>query len=283
MAVALARRYPFRRHRLGRAIVVHAVAGTAIALAVQFAARAVLAWLTGFWTYLLVSTFALNLTIYAIIIAGARGLEHYRLSRERDQLEARLAETRLQLLGMQLQPHFLFNTLNTIAEIVHEDPHAADAMIAHLSHLLRETLAVGSTPQIPLRDELGLLSRYLEIQKVRFGDRLAVTLDVDEGVLDAAVPPLLLQPLAENAIRHGLGRQREGGRLVIAARPHPQGIAISVSDDGDGLRPIHLERVGLGNTRARLEGLYGPRARLELSSGATGTSVTAVIPRAQPA
>ena len=124
--------------------------------------------------YWLVSTLALNFVLYGAIVAAAHGVEYYRRSREREHLEARLAETRLQLLSMQLQPHFLFNTLNTIAEMVHEDPDKADTMIAGLSDLLRRTLDLGAVQEIPLAEEIDLVSRYLDIQKARFGDRLRV-------------------------------------------------------------------------------------------------------------
>ena len=192
----------------------------------------------------------------------------YRRSREREHLEAQLSETRLQLLGMQLQPHFLFNTLNTIAEMVHEDPDKADTMIAGLSDLLRRTLELGSVQQIPLSRELDLAERYLDIQKARFGDRLRVTMSIAPGTEDASVPALLLQPLVENAIRHGLGARLDAGRIDIEARLDGATLVLSVTDDGSGEAEETIagpERVGLGNTRARLEGLYGSACALELT------------------
>jgi LytS/YehU family sensor histidine kinase len=210
--------------------------------------------------YFLVSTLALQFVIYAVLVAAAHGVEYYRRSREREQLEARLAETRLQLLSMQIQPHFLFNTLNTIAELVHEDPDSADTMITGLSDLLRRALDLGTTQQIPLSAELELLSRYLDIQKARFGDRLQVRIEVDARVRHAAVPVLLLQPLVENAITHGLARRIDAGRIDIEARLTNGRLALAVTDDGadhgDEIAP-GPERVGLGNTRARLDALYG--------------------------
>src|SRR5262249_7751867 len=174
--VALSRRLPIRRPHTARNFLVHAATGAAVALAQLLADRAVFAMLTGFSTYMLASTWALNVVIYAASVAAADGVEYHRRSRERDQLEARLAETRLQLLGMQLQPHFLFNTLNTIAEMVHDDPDTADRMIAGLSDLLRRTLDLGSSHEISLAAELELLNRYLDIQRARFGERLRVTI-----------------------------------------------------------------------------------------------------------
>jgi len=244
------------------------LAGVAIAVAKTFADRALFALLTGFWMYLLVSTLALQFVIYAVLVAGAHGLEYYRRSREREQLEARLAETRLQLLSMQIQPHFLFNTLNTIAELVHEDPDTADTMIAGLSDLLRRALDLGATQQIPLSAELELLSRYLDIQRARFGERLQVSVNVDGAARNAAVPVLMLQPLVENAIRHGLAARIDAGRIDIDARLAGDRLVLDVTDDGAGngdeIAP-GPERVGLGNTRARLDALYGDHCRLSLT------------------
>jgi LytS/YehU family sensor histidine kinase len=193
-----------------------------------------------------------------------------------------LAEARLQLLSMQLQPHFLFNTLNTIAELVHDDPDAADRMITGLSDLLRRTLELGPTQEIPLAAELALLDQYLDIQRARFGDRLRVTFAVAEDAKRAAVPVLLLQPLVENAIRHGLGERLSAGHIDIAAERRDGRLIVTVADDGTGSAANTAgpqERVGLGNTRARLEALYGPGHRLDLSvSPSHGARVTLDIP-----
>jgi two-component system, LytTR family, sensor kinase len=287
----LAQRFPLHGARLQRNIAVHVVAGAAIAAGKTAADRVLFALLTGFWTYLLASTLALNFVIYGAIVAAAHGVEYYRRSREREHLEARLADTRLQLLGMQLQPHFLFNTLNTIAEMVHEDPDKADTMIAGLSDLLRRTLDLGSAQEIPLAEEIDLVSRYLDIQKARFGDRLRVRLSIDEGARGVRVPALLLQPLVENAIRHGLAARVDAGRIDIEARMAGETLVISVTDDGAGLPRISPgsdageivtgpEGVGLGNTRARLEALYGSACRLELTRAeGRGARVTVRIPR----
>ena len=214
-------------------------------------------------------------------MAATHGLEYYRRSREREQLEARLAETRLQLLGMQLQPHFLFNTLNTIAEMVHEDPDKADTMIAGLSDLLRRTLDLGTVQEIPLAEEVDLMSRYLDIQKARFGDRLRVELSIAGEASRARVPALLLQPLVENAMRHGLAARVDAGRIDIEARVDGGTLILTVTDDGidHGETMTGPERVGLGNTRARLEALYGAAGRLEITpANERGTRVTVRIP-----
>jgi two-component sensor histidine kinase len=278
--VRLSRRFPLHGTRAFRHAAIHAAAGAAVAIAKLVVDRAVFGWLTGFRTYLLVSTLALNFVIYAGIVAAAHGIEYYRRSRERDQLEARLAEARLQLLGMQLQPHFLFNTLNTIAEMVHEDPDKADAMIAALSDLLRRTLDLGPSQEVTLDEELALVERYLDIQRARFGDRLRVHVDADPASRAARVPALLLQPLVENAIRHGLARTRDAGRIDIDASANGDTIRIAVVDDGPGEATAGPERTGLGNTRARLHALYGEAASLELThERGHGTRVVVCIPR----
>jgi LytS/YehU family sensor histidine kinase len=277
IVVWLARRYPLHGPRRLRHLPVHVAAGAAIALAKTATDRATYAMLTGFWPYWLASTLALHFFVYAAVVAAAHGIEYYRRSHEREQLEARLAETRLQLLSMQLQPHFLFNTLNTIAELVHDDPDTADRMITGLSDLLRRTLDVGAAQEIPLRDELGLLETYLDIQRIRFGDRLDVDVRAPDAIGDIPVPVLLLQPLVENAIRHGLAVHAQAGRIQIDARQSGAALLIDIVNDGPagvlppGSRPPPRGGgVGLGNTQARLEALYGAESHLELTRLAGG-------------
>lgn len=279
---AFARRVPVHGPRWRRHVAIHAVVGVAVAMAKTAVDRAVFALLSGFWMYWLASTFALQFVVYAAVVAGAHGLTYYRRSREREQLEARLAQTRLQLLNMQLQPHFLFNTLNTIAELVHEDAEAADRMITGLSDLLRRALELGHAQEIPLAAELDLLSRYLDIQSARFGDRLQARIEVDDDAREARVPVLLLQPLAENAIRHGLAAHRNAGHLEIRIRRTGPAIVISVCDDGPGAREEAVngrEGLGLANTRERLRALYGSAQSLDLTnSPAGGAQVTIRLP-----
>jgi len=279
LVVWLARQFPLDHPWPRRAVAIHLAAGMAIALVKTAAERAALAWLTGFWIYWLASTIALQLTIYLAIVAAAHGVTYYERSRERDQLAARLADARLQLLSMQLQPHFLFNTLNTIAELVHDDPDAADHMIAGLSDLLRKTLELGPAQEIPLGAELDLLGRYLDIQRARFGDRLRVEIVADGDARMALVPVLLLQPLVENAIQHGLAEHLSSGAIAIRARREGSRLLMTVSDDGAGPEAngtAARERVGLGNTRARLDMLYGADHQLVLSAGRNGGARTAV-------
>lgn len=273
LVVLLARRYPLDRRWPWRHAALHIGAGLVIAIAKIAAERVIFAWLTGFWTYWLISTLALQFFVYSAIVAAAHGLEYYRRSREREQLEARLAETRLQLLNVQLQPHFLFNTLNTIAEIVHEDADKADSMITSLSDLLRRALELGTTQEISLDRELDLLSHYLSIQKTRFGDRLQVTSHVSDDAREASVPVLLLQPLVENAIQHGLAARADAGRIDIHASRDGSKLAISVTDDGVGLNDEPVagrQRLGLANTRERLQALYGEHQRLDLVNAPDG-------------
>jgi two-component system LytT family sensor kinase len=279
LVVWLARRFPLDHSWRRRAVTLHLAAGVAIALVKTAAERAALAWLTGFWIYWLASTIALQLTIYCAIVAAAHGVTYYERSRERDQLAARLADVKLQLLSMQLQPHFLFNTLNTIAELVHDDPDAADHMIAGLSDLLRKTLDLGPTQEIPLAAELELLGRYLAIQRARFGDRLRVEIVADADARTALVPVLLLQPLVENAIQHGLAERLSSGAIAIRATRDGSRLLVTVNDDGAGPEASGAaarERVGLGNTRARLDMLYGSDHRLVLSGGRDGGARTAI-------
>ncbi|MCX8091100.1 MAG: histidine kinase [Verrucomicrobiae bacterium] len=217
-----------------------------------------------------------NLPVYWVLVSLAHALQFYRRAEERArkavELEARLADAKLQALRMQLHPHFLFNTLNAIAALVHKDARAADEMIGNLSELLRATLDTAAQ-EISLRQELEFLDRYLEIQQMRFGERLRVEKDLDAAALDALVPTLILQPLVENAIRHGIEPASGPGVVTVRARRSDHGmLRLSVCDTGGG--PARREKsspgIGLANTRARLEALYGRAAQLNLHSDAEG-------------
>ena len=275
----LARRFPLHGPCRWRNAAMHVAIAVALAFGTTVADRATFAWLTGFRAYILLSTVALHFTIYFVIVAAAHGLEYYRRSREREQLEARLAEARLQLLNMQLQPHFLFNTLNTIAELVHDDPESADRMIAGLSDLLRKTLDLGEAQEVTLDEELRVLDLYLDIQRIRFGDRLQVLLDIPGDARSARVPPLLLQPLVENSIRHGLAARTSAGRIEIRARRTDRRLTIDIVDDGESIAAEARRGIGLNNVRARLEALYGDSFTLDLAPApARGTHVRIDIP-----
>jgi two-component system, LytTR family, sensor kinase len=274
-----ARRYPLSGRHRWRNLAVHIVGAAVVAVGKTVADRAVFAVLTGFRTYVLYSTVALHFTIYFAIVAAAHGLEYYRRSREREQLEARLSETRLQLLSMQLQPHFLFNTLNTISELVHDNPEAADRMIAGLSDLLRRTLDLKDAHEVSLDEELRVLDLYLDLQRIRFGERLQVVIEVADSARSARVPLLLLQPLVENSIRHGLAARTAAGRIEIRARRSGERLTLDVIDDGEPAEREPRQGIGLNNVRARLEALHGDRFALRLVPAATGgTCVTIDIP-----
>jgi sensor histidine kinase YesM len=267
----LSARWPLHGPRWVQHALAHLAVGVVVAVAKTMADRVVLGLVAGVWPYFLMSTVALQFCVYLAIVAGAHLVEYARRSRERDQLEARLAETRLQLLNMQLQPHFLFNTLNTIAELVHGDADTADRMITSLSALLRRTMELGQTPDVRLEVELDLLEQYLALQRARFGPRLDVRLAIDEQARRARVPMLLLQPIVENAIRHGLARHLSAGRITIAARRVGEDLAIDVTDDGPGLDEDGVrDGFGLANTRARLEALYPRTSTLTLANEAGG-------------
>ena len=182
------------------------------------------------------------------------------------ELETRLARAQVHALQSQLQPHFLFNTLNAISALVTKDPAAARGTITLLSGLMRETLALGSLQEVPLSRELALTQQYLDIEKQRFGDRLTVRVNVDPSVQNSLVPSLILQPLLENAFKHGLSQRRGDVRIDITAARVDGTLRLSVWNDGSGIRTDAGPNsgVGLQNTRARLERLYGDRAAFEL-------------------
>jgi two-component sensor histidine kinase len=195
-----------------------------------------------------------------------------RATEEREQLEARLARAQLQSLRLQLHPHFLFNTLNTINALIGTDRHAAERVVSGLSELLRMSLSSASEQEISLAKELELLAHYIEIQQIRFQDRLTVSFRIDPDARYALVPNLMLQPLVENAIRHGIAPRAAPGHVVVTAARQGGRLELSVVDDGVGESPRveHRDGVGLGNTRARLLSLYGSDHRFEAGSASTG-------------
>jgi LytS/YehU family sensor histidine kinase len=283
IAVWLARRFRLRRGRwLTRALVLAAVGLLLVFIKLTF--TQIMRRTTGVVGYLAITNFTTHYLIYWGLIAGTHIAKHYGEARERElrasQLEANLADARLQLLKMQLQPHFLFNTLNTIAELVHTNPAEAERMIAGLGTLLRETVEGGLTDLVPLDREIDLLERYVGIQRVRFGERLRVTIDVPANVRAALVPSLVLQPLVENAIKYGLAARLDAGKIVVRAEQRGASLTIEVTDDGQGFSVADIrEGVGIGNTRARLRELYGADQRFDVVSAPNeGTRVRLTIP-----
>ncbi|NUS98382.1 MAG: histidine kinase [Gemmatimonadaceae bacterium] len=206
----------------------------------------------------------------------ARLEETRRLQAEAAQLQAQLADARLNALRTQLNPHFLFNTLNAISTLVEQDPRGVRRMIARLGDLLRHTLDEGDEQEIPLARELEMLRRYLEIMEVRFQGNLYVSVDADVSLDDALVPNLVLQPLVENAFRHGLASVRTTGRVEVRAARDAGDLVLTVRDNGAGPAKDAREGVGLTNTRARLAQLYGARQRLTLRAGEAGGAVVEV-------
>ncbi|HJR07716.1 MAG TPA: histidine kinase [Pyrinomonadaceae bacterium] len=225
------------------------------------------------------SQFHIDLLIYAATLGTSYAVSYYERYREREvratQLEAQLAQAQLQALKMQLHPHFLFNTLNGIAGLVRDQKNkAAVDMLVGLSDLLRYTLENAGKQEVPLREELDFLELYLDIQKMRFPDRLQVEMRVASNTLDALVPNLILQPLVENAIRHGVSLRADRGMIRITAERADGVLQIVVHDDGPGLRrgtPQGTgDGIGLSNTRARLAQLYGEGHRFTAANRASG-------------
>ncbi|HEU5170901.1 MAG TPA: histidine kinase [Gemmatimonadales bacterium] len=219
---------------------------------------------------------------YILVVTLTQAARWFGLYRARElqaaELEARLAKTKLQVLKMQLQPHFLFNTLNTTAELVHTDPRAADLMITRLGHFLRLSLDHAGHQVVPLRQELDFVKAYVEIEQIRFGERLVVTWAIAPEALDAAVPTLLWQPLLENAIRHGRDPRTGEARIEVGARREGEEVVLWIRDHGPGLpagRPVR-DNLGLRNTRERVERLYGPAGRFELVNAPGGGALASV-------
>ena len=213
--------------------------------------------------------------LYVILLLGTYAVDYFGKLRERElrtaQLESRLQEAKLAALRAQLNPHFLFNALNSVSALMYRDVDAADAMLARIGELLRLTLAADGSQEVRLSEELELLERYLDIERIRFADRLAITVDVPESALGARVPPFSLQPLVENAIRHGVSRRPLGGQVVVSARQVADRLQLRVTDDGPGLGPEMVrEGIGLRNTRDRLQQLYGNAQQLAFSKPEAG-------------
>ena len=238
----------------------------------------------GRWT----KEFHLELIVYGMILGVGYAVSYYRRYREREfrasQLESQLAQAQLQALKMQLHPHFLFNTLNGIAGLVRDHKNkAAVSMIAGLSDLLRHTLENAGRQEVPLREELDFLELYLDIQQMRFSDRLAVRMEIAPETLEARVPNLILQPLVENAIRHGVARRISPGLVAVSARREDGLLRIKVYDDGPGLkegwRMEEADGIGLANTRERLQQLYGAEHRFDVRNRKEGgVEATLLIP-----
>lgn len=288
----LGRRLPLERQHWRRNALAHALAGAAVAgLHLVFYVwtwRLLLPERVGRLPFVDVlrqaaqQQFDFEWLVYWAVLGSGYFLEYYRRYRERDlaaaQLQHQLAEAQLRALKMQLHPHFLFNTLNTIATLVRKhDNDAAVQVLAGLGDLLRHTLEQVDKQEVPLKDELDFIERYLAIEQVRFRDRLTVRMQIAPDTLAAAVPSLILQPLVENAVRHGFAQSTKSGLIEISATRAGEMLLLQIRDDGRGLPPDIVEGVGLRNTRARLQQLYGDAHRFLLRNG-NGLTVELAIP-----
>jgi|WetSurMetagenome_2_1015567.scaffolds.fasta_scaffold98763_1 two-component system, LytTR family, sensor kinase len=293
--LALAGRFRFERGTWRQALAVHVPAMLAACFAhvsLSVGARLAAGYGRAGWSFWMSvrDTFLTQvdweMMTYFAIVGVSQAVHYQRAAMQRQvqsaRLETSLAEARLQALQRQLHPHFLFNTLHGISALMHRDVEAADRMIALLADLLRASLNVRAQ-EIPLKDELELLRRYLDIERVRFGERLTIHYDIDPETLDARLPSLVLQPLAENAIEHGIAPMSGPGRIDISARREGRMLWIEVHDDGLGLGDGAFEAlrkgIGVSNTESRLRHLYGPRYRFEfVRRGSRGLTVRVVVP-----
>jgi two-component system, LytTR family, sensor kinase len=230
---------------------------------------------SGDFVRLFIKSFHMNLWIYWVILAVSHAFENARKLSEREiknaALEKSLTQAKLRALQSQLNPHFLFNTLHTISALMHIDVEKADRMVAKLSDLLRHALDSTDEHEVALRDEITFLKRYLEIEQTRFGERLTVTMDIPDDTLNAHVPNLILQPIVENAIRHGIEPHARPGKIHLSARRENGQLLLQVRDNGSGLRPAHKrEGIGTSNTRLRLQQLYGANQTFKLENTVEG-------------
>jgi two-component system, LytTR family, sensor kinase len=300
----LSERLPIEGARWWRNILLHILFATLLAIAVSGAFQVTYhflfvndakhpyqLWATVQW---IIYNSTENYGIYGLILLLGQVFRYYRRFREGQlraaQLETQLTQAQLQALKMQLHPHFLFNTLHSISALVHRDPEAADRMIARLGDFLRLTLENSGAQEVSLQKELEFLKCYLEIERVRFQDRLTTHLDIEARALDSPVPNLILQPIVENALRYGVAAHNAPGRIEISAKRDNGSLRIQVRDNGPGLATISKpngklrEGLGLSNTRARLSQLYGAAHRFELSNAPEGgLVVTLEIPAVRDA
>ena len=293
------RKSSFDRGRLLRTVSVYLLAGGLLSIAHLVLQVAInFGFIYGFRSlpafviykyYVLLSTFLVGLVVFGFILAIGLALNYYGQYRQEElrasQLEAQLAQSQLQALKMQLHPHFLFNTLNSISALQLVDLRAAQKMMARLGDFLRMTLDNVGTQEVTLKEEIEFLECYLEIERTRFDKRLTTRLAIAPDTLDAKVPNLILQPIVENAIRHGIAPRLAPGFISISAQRENGLLRMQVVDNGEGLAGIAgteagpEDGLGLANTRSRLQHLYGTRARLHLANADEGgLVVTLEIP-----
>ncbi len=279
LIVWLTRRFPLEQRAWRRSIFVHIPACLVFSLSHSWLYAALCYASPGLF-HMLFIRFHPNLLTYWGVVGFTQALDYFRRYTDR---EKQLAQAELHLLKSQLHPHFLFNTLNTIAAMMHEDVQGADRMIHRLSNLLRLTLDSIGEHEVSLRQELEFLKAYVEIECIRFQERLTLILDVSPEVLDAMVPSMLLQPLAENSIQHGFAARESAGKIEIRATRHADRLLLTVLDDGPGFPMQALTDFGFGlgllNTQRRLEQLYRGVYRFELQNAPqSGARLTIEIP-----
>ena len=285
----LARRFRVERRRWAGAALVHLAAGVGFALLDVVVDGLLPRWVDAMPRLPLLTAFTrelwINLFSYVAVVLAGQAAYYYGLSRKRQvraaRLSAQLANAQLAALRGQLQPHFLFNTLNGIAELVHRDPERADLMLTRLAMLLRRSIDTMQRREVSLAEELEFVDAYCDLMRMRLGARLTVVKAVDAEALSATVPALLLQPLVENAIRHGIEPVPAGGRVEIEARRRGDVLVLEVRDDGRGLPEGFrgargTEGVGLSATRRRLRRLYGKAHGLAIRARPEGGAVAAV-------
>jgi signal transduction histidine kinase len=288
------RRFRFERHSWFKSLAVHLCGGLLFAgiHALMCAAADVLqGWVTAKPVIfekslrgILANRTHYNLAVYAVIVCGWHAWDYYRKFREREaharELTAQLAQAQLQALRMQLNPHFLFNALNAVSSLMLTDVPAANKMLSRLGDLLRLALENNHQQEVSVRQEMEFLRRYLEVEQIRFGERLQLKMDIDPSTLDAAVPNLILQPLVENAVRYAIEPRetaghidirsvRDNGHLVLQVSDHGPGPTPGTPGTAEGLAPAR-EHIGLSNTRERLRKLYGEKQQFHLTANPNG-------------
>jgi two-component system LytT family sensor kinase len=277
MVRVLARRFPVTRGRLARHVPLHVAAGVAWSATATVAIQWVLTALIGVSPRALSPVeFHTSFLTYAVLVGLTQSVDYHQRYRDREiaasRLEAQLATARLDLLRMQLNPHFLFSALHDVSGLMRDDVERAERMVRDLCELLRLSLRYAGEPEVPLSEEVGFLRRYLDLEQMRFRDRLEARVDVDPDALDARVPYLILQPLVENAVRNGVTPRVDRGRVEVRGRADGEALVLEVYDDGPGVSPQAREREGieLRNTRERLRESYGAAHRFEMTDLAGG-------------
>lgn len=293
--MACARKYPFYQKKWFAFILFHILAGIFFSILAGLISYLAYYFLydvaTGdFIEYLIImlsKSINFNILVYVAIVGFGQMWDYYRKKKESEvrtsQLEASLAQSKLDILRIQLNPHFIFNTMHNILALVRKNPEAAESMLLKLCDLLRKTFATSDLREIPLKEELEFIKIYLDIQKARFKERLQVEFDIDPQAQNILIPSLILQPIVENAIKHGIEAVAAGGTITVEARIKGSELRLQVKDTGPGIkmkRALLFEQgFGLKNTRIRLNSLYDKEDPVIISNGADGGTVfTIYIP-----